>query len=137
MGDVDAQGGMYAAVQSGYVQRRIGESARAYQARVESGEQAIVGVNKYAVEEDASARPALPKPDPALMQAHLDAFARWKSQRSQAETDRALTALARASQGRDNTFGAVVAAAIAGCTHGEICATLRRELGFGQPLVVV
>jgi len=137
MDDVDAQGGMYAAVQSGYVQRRIGESARAYQARVESGEQTIVGVNKYAVEEDASARPALPKPDPALMQAHLDAFARWKAQRSQAEADRALAALARAAQGRDNTFGAVVAAAIAGCTHGEICATLRRELGFGQPLVVV
>ena len=36
-----------------------------------------------------------------------------------------------------NIFGAVVAAADAGCTHGEICGTLRRELGFGQPLVVV
>jgi methylmalonyl-CoA mutase N-terminal domain/subunit len=137
MDDIAAQGGMYAAVQSGYVQRRIGESARAFQSRVESGAQTIVGVNRYAVEEDASARPALPTPDPTLMQAHLDEFARWKAQRSASDADRALAALARAAQGSDNAFGAVVDAAIAGCTHGEICATLRRELGFGQPLVVV
>src|SRR5512134_1568715 len=45
MDDVSAQGGMYAAVQSGYVQRRIGESARRFQAQVESGEQTVVGVN--------------------------------------------------------------------------------------------
>jgi methylmalonyl-CoA mutase N-terminal domain/subunit len=137
MDEVDAQGGMYAAVQSGWVQRRIGESARTFQARVESGEQTVVGVNKYVVEEDESARPALPKPDPALMRAHRDDFARWKAQRSQADADRALSALARAAQGSGNTFGAVVDAAAAACTHGEICATLRRELGFGQPLVVV
>ncbi len=36
-----------------------------------------------------------------------------------------------------NIFGCVVAAAEAGATHGEICSTLRRELGFGQPLTVV
>jgi methylmalonyl-CoA mutase N-terminal domain/subunit len=137
MDDVAAQGGMFAAVQSGYVQKRIGESARAFQAKVESGEQTIVGVNKYAVDEDASARPALPKPDPALMQAHLAAFAAWKQQRSGEAVAKALDGLARAAQADANTFGAVVDAAIAGCTHGEICATLRRELGFGQPLVVV
>jgi methylmalonyl-CoA mutase N-terminal domain/subunit len=137
MDEVAAQGGMYAAVQSGYVQRRIGESARAFQAGVESGEQTIVGVNKYVVDEDADARPALPKPDPALMQAHLAEFAQWKERRSRADVDRALAALRRAAQGNANTFGAVVDAAIAGCTHGEICAALRDELGFGQPLVVV
>ena len=41
---------------------------------VESGEQTVVGVNRYNVEEDASARPALAKPDPARMRAHLEAF---------------------------------------------------------------
>ncbi|GIK85066.1 MAG: methylmalonyl-CoA mutase [Burkholderiales bacterium] len=138
MADVEAQGGMYAAVRSGYVQKRIGESARAFQAKVERGEQTIVGVNKYVVDEDASARPALPKPDPSLMRSHLAGFARWKAERSRDDVDRALSALARAAQADGaNTFGAVVDAAVAGCTHGEICATLRRELGFGQPLVVV
>jgi methylmalonyl-CoA mutase N-terminal domain/subunit len=51
---------------------------------------------------------------------------------------RALDSLARvANDPRENVFGEVVAATEAGCTHGEICGTLRRELGFGWPLVVV
>jgi methylmalonyl-CoA mutase N-terminal domain/subunit len=38
---------------------------------------------------------------------------------------------------QQNMFERVVEAAEAGCTHGEICATLRREFGFGQPLIMV
>ncbi len=138
MDEVEAAGGMYRAVETGFVQQRIGESSRRFQAKVETGEQTIVGVNKYAVGEDANARPALPKPDPALMQAHLLEFAEWKAGRSAGEVAKSLDALARTAQpDGGNVFGAVVAAAEAGCTHGEICAALRRELGFGQPLVVV
>ena len=138
MDDVEAAGGMYRAVEAGLVQRRIGESARRFQARIDSGEQTVVGVNAYTVDEDASARPALPKPDAALMRAHLDGFARWKTRRSQSAVGSALDSVARAAHSRDqNIFGAVVAAAEAGCTHGEICGTLRRELGFGHPLIAV
>ncbi len=141
MAEVDAAGGMYAAVESGFVQRRIGESARAFQERIDTGEQTVVGVNRYEVDEDASSRPALAKPDTALMDAHRADFARYKAQRSQDDVERSLADLARAAQatgpGRSNIFGAIVAAAATGCTHGEICGTLRRELGFGHPLVVV
>ncbi len=138
LGEVEAAGGMYKAVESGLVQRRCGDSARRFQERIDSGEQTVVGVNAYAVAEDAQARQALPKPDPATMRAHLAHFAQWKAQRSQDAVSRALASLARSAQGDGgNIFGAVVDAAIAGCTHGEICATLRRELGFGHPLVVV
>jgi len=140
MADVEAAGGMYRAVESGMVQRRIGESARAHQERVDSGAQTVVGVNAYQVDEDASARPALARPDPAQMRAHLRDFAQWKARRSAAAVERALADLARSAQaggGGANIFGQVVAAADVGCTHGEICGTLRRELGFGNPLVVV
>jgi methylmalonyl-CoA mutase N-terminal domain/subunit len=138
MGEVEAAGGMYRAVESGLVQRRIGDSAMRHQARIDGGEQTVVGVNAYRVDEEPGARPALAKPDPAAMRAHLDAFARWKADRSAEGVARALAALARSAQtGGGNVFGEVVAAAEAGCTHGEICATLRRELGFGHPLVVV
>ena len=143
MDEVDARGGMYQAVESGFVQQRIGESARRFQEKVDSGEQIVVGVNAYQVEEDASARPALARPDPALMDAHRAAFAQWKAARSNDAVRAALDALARAanakSDGRDehNLFGGVVAAAEAGATHGEICGLLRRELGFGHPLTVV
>ena len=133
LAEVEAAGGMYRAVESGFVQRRIGESAQRFQSRIESGEQTVVGVNAYTVDEDASARPTLPVPDPALMQAHRAQFDGWKKSRSPADVARALDSLARAAGGEANVFGEVVAAAEAGCTHGEICATLRRELGFGQP----
>ena len=141
MADVEAAGGMYRAVESGMVQRRIGESARAHQERVDSGAQTVVGVNAYRVDEDATARPALARPDPAQMRAHMRDFAQWKAGRSAAAVEGALADLARSAQadGGDgaNIFGQVVAAADVGCTHGEICGTLRRELGFGNPLVVV
>ena len=133
LAEVEAAGGMYRAVESGFVQRRIGESAQRFQSRIESGEQTVVGVNAYTVDEDASARPTLPVPDPALMQAHRAQFDGWKKSRSPSDVARALDSLARAAGGEANVFGEVVAAAEAGCTHGEICATLRRELGFGQP----
>jgi methylmalonyl-CoA mutase, N-terminal domain len=138
LSEIEGAGGMYRAVEAGLVQRKIGESAQRFQERVESGEQTVVGVNSYTVDEAPGTRVALPKPDPALMQAHRQAFSTWKAQRSAANVERTLSDLARAAQGDGgNIFGAVVASAAAGATHGEICATLRRELGFGHPLVVV
>ena len=53
MADVERAGGMYRAVESGIVQRRIGESARAHQERIDTGAQTVVGVNAYQVDEDA------------------------------------------------------------------------------------
>ena len=138
LAEVEAAGGMYRAVESGLVQRRIGDSARRFQERIDRGEQTVVGVNAYQVAEEADSRPALPKPDPAEMGAHLASFASWKARRSATDVGRALDALARSTHDAGaNVFAHVVAAAEAGCTHGEICGTLRREVGFGHPLIVV
>ena len=63
-----------------HLQKMIGESARGFQERVARGEQAIVGVNAYRVDEASDARQALERPDPAAMQAHLAAFAAYKAQ---------------------------------------------------------
>ncbi|MGE5170360.1 MAG: methylmalonyl-CoA mutase [Rudaea sp.] len=135
---VDDAGGMYRAVESGVVQRLIGESARRFQDRVESGEQTIVGVNAYRIDEDASTRPPVQTVDAERMRAHVAAFAAWKASRSREAVAKALDALARAANAPDeNVFAQVVAAADAGCTHGEICATLRRELGFGHVQAIV
>jgi methylmalonyl-CoA mutase, N-terminal domain len=135
---VQDAGGMYRAVESGLVQRMIGESARKFQQRIDSGAQTVVGVNAYQVEEDSSARPINPRPDRVAMQAHVDAFKAFKAQRSHAAVQGALDALARAAgDSRDNVFGRVVEAAEAGCTHGEICGTLRREMGFGHVQAIV
>ena len=138
MAKVDSAGGMYQAVERGLVQKMIGASARAFQEKIGSGEQTVVGVNAYQVEEGKSERQALPAPDPAGMRSHIAAFKAHKEQRSRGAVQAAQDGLAAAaSDPRQNIFARVVEAAEAGCTHGEICATLRRELGFGQPLTVV
>jgi methylmalonyl-CoA mutase N-terminal domain/subunit len=135
---VEDAGGMYKAVEAGLVQRMIGESARRFQQQVDSGEQTVVGVNAYQVEEDSSARPINTRPDRTTMQAHVDGFKAWKAQRSAGQVQGALDTLARAAgDARDNVFARVVEAAEAGCTHGEICSTLRREMGFGHVQAIV
>ncbi|MGQ3004167.1 MAG: acyl-CoA mutase large subunit family protein [Hydrogenophaga sp.] len=135
---IDEVGGMYQAVEKGIVQRMIGESALAFQKKIDAGEQTIVGVNAYQVEEDPATYPSLEYPDAARMQSYLGRLADFKKSRSNADVEKAIGALAKsANTAKSNVFEHVVAAAEVGATHGEICGTLRKELGFGQPLTVV
>ena len=138
MKTIDDAGGMYKAVEAGLVQRMIGASAMRFQRRVESGEQVVVGVNKYQADDDAANRPPVERPDAAAMQRHLDEFRIAKAARPGAAVAKALDELTRAAESKDgNVFGAVVDGARAGLTNEEICTRLRRDLGFGQPLVIV
>jgi methylmalonyl-CoA mutase, N-terminal domain len=132
---IDALGGMYKAVESGAVQEMIGQSAVAFQDKVERCEQKIVGVNCYqAAADPKSARTE--RPDSAKMGEHLSRFLAFKAARSRSAVRRALSGLARAANSKEaNVFAAVVEAAAAGVTHGEIVACLRSELGFGNPLI--
>jgi len=135
---VEDAGGMYRAVEAGLVQRMIGESARRFQEHIESGEQVCVGVNAWREPDEGQTHLAQPRPDPARMRSHLESFRRWKAGRPAAAVSRALDDLTRAAHDDTaNTFEQVVAAARSGCTHGEICARLRRELGTGQPLAMI
>ena len=134
---IDAAGGMFKAAETGLVQTMIGNSALAYQERIESGEEKIVGVNCYRHEgEENSAKPT-ERPDLERMKAHVARFKQFKARRSQDEARRALDDLARAAASpRDNVYESVVEAAGRGVTHGEIVSCLRKELGFGHPLVI-
>ena len=133
---IDAAGGMYKAAEAGLVQTMIGESALAFQEQVESAERKIVGVNCYQIEEDPTVPPA-ERPDPEAMLRHVERFKAFKRERSQQQVVRALDALARAANSKDeNVFEKVVEATEAGVTHGEVVSCLRRELGFGHPLIV-
>ncbi len=134
---IDAAGGMFKAVEDGLVQRMIGESALAHQSKIESGEQTVVGVNAYQIDEDPQDYRSQPYPDPAKIDAQCARLRAFKQNRSQADAANALDNLARSAQGTSNVMASIVAAAEAGATHGEICTVLRRELGFGQPLAIV
>ena len=133
---IDAAGGMYKAAEAGLVQTMIGDSALAFQERVDSGERKIVGINCYQIDEDPTVPPA-DRPDADAMHRHVEHFKAFKRERSQGQVARALDALARAANSTDqNTFEKVVEAVDVGVTHGEVIGCLRRELGFGHPLIV-
>jgi len=135
--DIDAQGGMFKAVESGHVQRMIGQSALAFQDAVETGEQIVVGVNAHVEQEDASARPSLERPEQDWMQGQVDRLSANKAARDQGAVAGALKNLRETARSTDgNVFAAEVEAVRAGVTQSEIIAALRDELGFGQPLVV-
>ena len=136
IGKIDAAGGMYRAVENGMVQAMVGESALVFQKKVESGEQKIVGLNAYRCDEDGVHYAPLERPDPARMAEQLARLASYKAARSQREVQKALDRLAAAANSeKRNVYEQVVEAAIAGVTHGEIIACLRREMGVGEPLI--
>ena len=133
---VDALGGMFAAVRSGYVQAEIGRSAQEFQDKVESGEQTVVGVNKYFVQEESASRKPVPRPDALGVQRQYERLAKFKAGRSQTALQTGLDKLARSTQNPGmNIYESVLDAIRAGASHGEVTGTLRKELGFGQPLV--
>jgi methylmalonyl-CoA mutase N-terminal domain/subunit len=135
---IDAAGGMFAAVEAGIPQRICGESALAFAERVDSGVQTVVGVNKYRLPaEEEMTREALKPPPRRKIEVQLRRLKAFKSGRDQGKMRRALDDLARAAESSDqNVYEKVVDAACAGVTHGEICASLRKVYGFGNPLVV-
>ena len=135
---IDAAGGMYAAAEQGLVQRMIGDSARRFQDQVESSARTVVGVNRYQVPDTEDDRPApLERLSPGAVDGHLARLAAFKAARDKAVLDQGLDGIRAAAEDPDrNLYGAVVAAAEAGATHGEICAAARAALGDGLPLVL-
>lgn len=135
---VDDLGGMYKAVECGEVQRMLGESAMAFQRRVDDGDEVIVGVNAYATEQemDIPVKP-LPRPPREDIDRYCARLADYRRQRDNPRTERALEALAGAANDPSvNLYAAVIDATRAEATQGEIIAVLRAELGDGQPLIV-
>jgi methylmalonyl-CoA mutase, N-terminal domain len=135
---IDAAGGMYAAVEAGLPQQICGDSALAFQAKIDAGEQTVVGVNKYRLPpEGDTVREALQPPPRRKMEAQIKRLKRFKVERDQQQVRKALDDLTRAAESRtENVYAKLVDAACAGVTHGEICAALRKVYGFGQPLIV-
>jgi methylmalonyl-CoA mutase N-terminal domain/subunit len=135
---IDAAGGMYAAVEAGLVQRICGHSALAFQEKLDAGSETIVGVNRYRLPDEVGLeREALRPPARRKIEAQLRRLKRFKAERGKDSVARALNALERSAHSHEaNVFEAVVEAACAGLTHGEICASLRKVYGFGNPLIV-
>jgi methylmalonyl-CoA mutase N-terminal domain/subunit len=131
MAEVDELGGAVACIESGWTQRRIGDSAYRLQKRIESGERIIVGVNKYTETDSRSVE--IMKVSPRHQAAQARALKKLRARRSQATVDNHLAALERAARGTDNLMPPLKAALADYVTIGECCAVLRGVFGEYRP----
>ena len=134
MAEVEALGGMAKAIEAGIPKLRIEESAAKTQARIDTGQQTVVGVNKYlnAVVDDI---PMLKVDNAAVLAAQIDKLKRLRAERDQTATDAALQALTNGARGKANLLELAVQAARAKATVGEISDAL--EAAFGRHVATV
>ncbi|MBI3077727.1 MAG: methylmalonyl-CoA mutase [Deltaproteobacteria bacterium] len=132
---IEARGGMVAAIEQGYPQREIQESAYRDQQAVERRERVVVGVNAY--QEEAGAPPPLHALDPELARQQRARLARLRAERRADEVAAALEGLRQAAGGRDNLMPFLLRAVKARATLGEISDVLREVFGTYRPPAVV
>ena len=133
---IDALGGALRAIERGFIQAEIQESAYRFQREVESGDRVIVGVNRFAVEDPPAAFPIL-RVDPTIKEAQSERIREVKSRRNESEAQAALGALTCAAAGTDNTMPRILACVESLCTLGEISDTLRGVFGEAEELSAV
>jgi methylmalonyl-CoA mutase N-terminal domain/subunit len=124
---VDELGGAVAAVEQGFIQGEIEESAYRWQQEVEGGERVIVGVNRFA--EDEEERIELLRIDPAGEQRQLERLARVRTERKATVVEQSLARVREAARGTENLLPPMREALAARATIGEICGVLRAEWG--------
>src|ERR1700730_18044379 len=125
---IDALGGMVAAIEKGFPQREIQDSAHRYQKAVERGEQTIVGVNKYQMESEQTGISTLVI-DEAVRAHQIERLKRTRDARDSGAVTNALDNLRKAAQTNANTMPATIEAVRAYATLGEICSALRDVYG--------
>jgi (2R)-ethylmalonyl-CoA mutase len=132
MAVVEQRGGAVEAVP--YMKARLVESHRERVARIESGEQKVIGQNVYVESEGspltAGADGGILTPDPEVERQRVEALARWKAERDEDAVRTALDELAQvAADDSQNVMPATIAAARAGATTGEWAEVLRESFG--------
>jgi methylmalonyl-CoA mutase N-terminal domain/subunit len=125
---IDAQGGAVAAIETGFMQEQIGESAYRAQQAIERGESVVVAVNRFA---DAVGPPEIPihRVDAAIERDQVARLQAFRGARDAARATARLDDVRRAAEGTANVVPAFVEAVDAGATLGEIAAVLRSVFG--------
>jgi methylmalonyl-CoA mutase N-terminal domain/subunit len=129
-------GGALAAIEQGYPQREIHESAARYQQAVEEGNTVVVGVNRFADEASEHAPPIL-RIDPAVRDRQIARLREVRERRDPERVAQTLRALEEAARGSRNTMPFILAAVEAYASIGEICDVLRRAFGEERALTRV
>ena len=131
---IDAMGGAQRAIEAGFVQREIQDSAYRYQRAVEAGDRVIVGVNRFTTVEEGHLD--LLRVDPSIQTRQTERIQALRARRDNAATQVALGALARAAETDANLMPLLVDAVESWATIGEICASLEQVFGAYEPSLV-
>jgi methylmalonyl-CoA mutase N-terminal domain/subunit len=124
---IDAMGGTLAAIEAGYIQRQIQDSAYKAQVAIDTGASVVVGVNRYQTEEPS--RVDVFQLDPEIERQQVARVQALRQGREQSAWRSALDGVGRAARGRDNLLPPIIAAVEARATVGEIADTLRAVFG--------
>ncbi len=132
---IDELGGAPRAIDLGYIQKEITESAYKYQMEIESLDRIVVGVNKFQVEE--AAPKGLLRVDPIVGEMQKKKIADVKASRNNEATKATLDALRKACQGTENVMPYILAAVKEYATLGEICGVMREVFGEYEQAVLL
>jgi methylmalonyl-CoA mutase N-terminal domain/subunit len=133
--EIDAMGGPLAAVEGGFQQRQIQESAYHVQQQIERGDKIVVGVNRYL--DEAGVAPPLHRIDPEGERRQVEGVRRVRAERDPASWTASLERLEDTARGGDNLLPPIIEAVKAYATVGEISDRLRVAWGEHRELVTV
>ena len=129
---IDKMGGVLRAIETGFIQREIHESAYRYQQEIETNERVVVGVNKFSVPEETRTIDYL-RVNPAVEKAQHVKLERFRRSRNSNAVEASLSQLKQDAEGTGNLFPSILAAVEAKATLGEISDVLREIFGEYKP----
>lgn len=124
---IEKAGGVVDAIEDGFIQRQIENSAYEYQQEIERGERIIVGVNEFQIDEHT--KPPLLKVDPEIENAQVQGLRALRQRRDNKKVEEALANLASSARNSSNLMPGILAAVKTYATLGEICQVLRDVFG--------
>ncbi|HXW77062.1 MAG TPA: methylmalonyl-CoA mutase family protein, partial [Candidatus Eremiobacteraceae bacterium] len=137
MAEVERRGGAISAIESGWMQEQIADSAYRAQQRVENGEAVVVGVNRFADERSSSAQIELQRIDPQLEAGQRARLAKFRADRDAGSVSARLAAIRRAAEDGGPLLPHFIEAVDQRCTLGEICDVLRDVFSVYRPAATV
>jgi len=132
---IDELGGSVLAIENGYMQLEIQNSAYSWQQEIEKGERVVVGVNKFTIEEGPPK--GLLRVNPSIGVKQVQKLQELKAKRDHAAVAASLSELREAAQGTDNLMPVILKAVKVYATLGEICDVLREVFGEYQASVTI
>ncbi len=127
---IDDIGGSVSAIEQGYVQREIQDSAYKYQREIEKNERVVIGLNKFQVEEEKPTN--LLRVDPSVRVDQIGRLKKVKAERDDEKVKKSLVELKQCAEGTDNLLPYIVNSVKTYATLGEICDVLREVYGEYQ-----